>query len=95
MIEDLLHRLGLMQGWIFETLIEPMLYSLGLMNYAEDVFDWMWAPMFGGVAVIAAYVICRPLELWRPVEPRTDRAAVRTDITYTLIHRLGLVPVAV
>jgi sterol desaturase/sphingolipid hydroxylase (fatty acid hydroxylase superfamily) len=30
------------------------------------------------------------LERWRPVEPVTDRAAVRTDIVYTLIHRLGL-----
>jgi sterol desaturase/sphingolipid hydroxylase (fatty acid hydroxylase superfamily) len=94
-IDDLLHRLGLLQGWIFETLIEPLLYGLGLMNYAEDVFDWMWLPLFGGVAVIAAYLICRPLELWRPVEPRTDGQAVRTDITYTLVHRLGLVPLSV
>jgi hypothetical protein len=29
------------------------------------------------------------LERWRPVEPVTDRAAVRVDILYTLIHRLG------
>jgi sterol desaturase/sphingolipid hydroxylase (fatty acid hydroxylase superfamily) len=29
------------------------------------------------------------LERWRPVEPVTDRAAVRVDIVYTLIHRLG------
>jgi sterol desaturase/sphingolipid hydroxylase (fatty acid hydroxylase superfamily) len=95
MIDGLLHQLGLLQGWIFETAIEPLLYALGLMDYAEDVFDWMWVAMFGGVAVIAAYAICRPLELWRPVEPRADRKAIRTDVTYTLVHRLGLVPLIV
>jgi sterol desaturase/sphingolipid hydroxylase (fatty acid hydroxylase superfamily) len=31
-----------------------------------------------------------PLQRWRPVEPITDPAAVRVDILYTLIHRLGL-----
>lgn len=95
MIDDLLHRLGLLQGWIFETAILPVLYAFGLMDYADDVLDWMWVAMFGGVAVIVAYVVCRPLELWRPVEPRADRQAIRTDVTYTLVHRLGLVPLIV
>ena len=31
-----------------------------------------------------------PLQRWRPVEVITDRAAIRVDIVYTLIHRLGL-----
>jgi sterol desaturase/sphingolipid hydroxylase (fatty acid hydroxylase superfamily) len=31
-----------------------------------------------------------PLQRWRPVEPVTDRRAIRTDILYTLIHRLGV-----
>jgi len=95
MIDDLLHRLGLLQGWIFETAILPLLYAFGLMDYADDVFDWMWVMMFGGVAVIVAYLVCRPLELWRPVEPRGDRKAIRTDVTYTLVHRLGLIPLIV
>jgi sterol desaturase/sphingolipid hydroxylase (fatty acid hydroxylase superfamily) len=34
------------------------------------------------------------LEHWRPVDALTDRAAVRTDIVYTLIHRLGLMRLA-
>jgi sterol desaturase/sphingolipid hydroxylase (fatty acid hydroxylase superfamily) len=32
----------------------------------------------------------RALERWRPVEPVTDRRAVRVDMVYTLVHRLGL-----
>ena len=31
-----------------------------------------------------------PLQRWRPAEPVTDRATIRTDVLYTLIHRLGL-----
>jgi hypothetical protein len=31
-----------------------------------------------------------PLQRWRPVEPVVDRQAIRVDILYTLIHRLGL-----
>jgi sterol desaturase/sphingolipid hydroxylase (fatty acid hydroxylase superfamily) len=40
------------------------------------------------LGVMAALI--GPLQRWRPVEPITDRATVRTDILYTLIHRLGL-----
>jgi sterol desaturase/sphingolipid hydroxylase (fatty acid hydroxylase superfamily) len=31
-----------------------------------------------------------PLQRWRPAEPVVDRRAIRTDVLYTLIHRLGL-----
>jgi sterol desaturase/sphingolipid hydroxylase (fatty acid hydroxylase superfamily) len=31
-----------------------------------------------------------PLQRWRPAEPVVDRPAIRIDILYTLIHRLGL-----
>jgi sterol desaturase/sphingolipid hydroxylase (fatty acid hydroxylase superfamily) len=31
-----------------------------------------------------------PLQRWRPVEPVTDRATIRTDMLYTVVHRLGL-----
>jgi len=31
-----------------------------------------------------------PLQRWRAVEPVTDRRAIRIDVLYTLIHRLGL-----
>ncbi|MDP1534677.1 MAG: sterol desaturase family protein, partial [Rubrivivax sp.] len=44
-----------------------------------------------GLAQIAIMLtLFRALERWRPAEAVTDRAAVRVDIVYTLIHRLGL-----
>jgi sterol desaturase/sphingolipid hydroxylase (fatty acid hydroxylase superfamily) len=35
-------------------------------------------------------VVIAPLQRYRPVEAVVDRAAVRTDVLYTLIHRLGV-----
>jgi sterol desaturase/sphingolipid hydroxylase (fatty acid hydroxylase superfamily) len=80
------------QGSIFETAIQPVLFQLGLMDWSEDVFDGVEFALYGALAVILAYALFRPLELWRPVERWGDRRGVRTDIVYTLIHRLGVVP---
>ncbi len=35
-------------------------------------------------------VLIGPLEKWRPVEPVTEPSAIKVDVIYTLIHRLGL-----
>jgi sterol desaturase/sphingolipid hydroxylase (fatty acid hydroxylase superfamily) len=80
------------QGTVFETAIQPVLFQLGLMDWAEDVFDGVEFALYGAVAVALAYLLFRPLELWRPVERWDDRGPVRTDIVYTLIHRIGVVP---
>jgi len=49
------------------------------------------APEWSGRELIRAIALCAlTLERRRPVEPITNRAAVRVDIVYTLIHRLGL-----
>jgi sterol desaturase/sphingolipid hydroxylase (fatty acid hydroxylase superfamily) len=80
------------QGTIFETAIEPALFRLGLMDWAESVFDGVGFAIYGAVAVALVYILFRPLELWRPVETWSDRRAVRTDVVYTIVHRIGIVP---
>lgn len=80
------------QGSIFEVAIQPALFRLGLMDWSEDIFDGIAFALYGALAVGLAYVLFRPLELWRPAEAWSDRKPVRTDIAYTLIHRLGVVP---
>ena len=80
------------QGAIFETAIEPVLFHFGLMDWAEDVFDGVEFALYGAVAVVLTYILFRPLELVRPVERWDDKKAVRTDIIYTLVHKLGVVP---
>jgi sterol desaturase/sphingolipid hydroxylase (fatty acid hydroxylase superfamily) len=95
MIDRLQHFIEEVQGTIFEGAIQPGLYRLGLIDWSEDVFDGVGFVLFGALAVVLAYVLFRPLELWRPVERWAERRAVRTDVVYTLVHRLGAVPVII
>jgi sterol desaturase/sphingolipid hydroxylase (fatty acid hydroxylase superfamily) len=46
--------------------------------------------LVGLIQLVVLVAVSGPLQRWRPVELVTDRAAVRTDIVYTIIHRLGL-----
>ena len=78
------------QEWLFNAAIQPLMLALGLANLLEDGFAataWLLA---GVLQILVLLAIVGPLQRWRPVEPVTDRATIRTDILYTLIHRLGL-----
>jgi sterol desaturase/sphingolipid hydroxylase (fatty acid hydroxylase superfamily) len=46
--------------------------------------------LVGVIQIVVMLAVIGPLQRWRPVEPLSDRRAVRTDVIYTLIHRLGL-----
>ena len=77
-------------GWLFETLLQPLLYAVGAMDYAEDAYAWLDFALFGLLGIAVVVLVCRPLEAWRPVEPVTDRRAIRTDMLYTFLSRLGI-----
>ena len=79
-------------GWIFEHALQPLLYAAGLMDWAEDAYGWLDFALFGLFGIAVVWLVCRPLEAWRPVEPVADRRSVRTDILYTFLTRLGLLP---
>ena len=78
------------QQWLFETLVQPLVFALGLGNLVEDAFRATGWLLVGLLQIAVLLAVIGPLQRWRPVEPVTDRAAIRTDIVYTLVHRLGL-----
>jgi sterol desaturase/sphingolipid hydroxylase (fatty acid hydroxylase superfamily) len=92
MIDSFLWLVGQIQGAVFEQAVQPALYQLGLIDWSEDAFDSIEFALFGSLEVVLAYLLFRPLEFWRPAESWNERGAVRTDVVYTLVHRLGLVP---
>ncbi|MBI5258457.1 MAG: sterol desaturase family protein [Burkholderiales bacterium] len=81
---------GEAQQALFEGIVQPLMFHAGLGNLLEDGFRATGWLLVGLIQIVVMLTAMRALERWRPVEPVTDRAAVRTDIVYTLIHRLGL-----
>ncbi|RZS81074.1 sterol desaturase family protein [Pigmentiphaga kullae] len=79
-----------MQQWLFETLVQPLLFHLGLGSILEDAYDGTMWLLLGVLQLIIMLAVFGPLQRWRPVEKIVDRASVRLDILYTAIHSLGL-----
>ena len=82
------------QQGLFEAWVSPAMFAMGLGNLLEDGFAATGWLLVGLAQLVVLVAVIGPLQRWRPAEPVTDRAAVRTDIGYTLIHRLGLFRVA-
>ena len=79
-------------GWLQEHALVPMLWQLGLIQWEEVSQGWAVFAIYGLVQMVATYMICVPLERWRPVERWPDRRSVVTDIVYTLVSRIGILP---
>jgi sterol desaturase/sphingolipid hydroxylase (fatty acid hydroxylase superfamily) len=79
-------------GWLQEHLLLPALYALGLMQWEDVSFGWALFAVYGVAQVIVTFAVCLPLERWRPVERWPDSKAVLVDVLYTLISRVGLLP---
>ena len=76
---------------LFEAVVQPLMYHGGLGNLMAEGYRATGWLLVGLMQIAIMVLAMRALERRRPVEPVTDRRAVRTDIVYTLIHRLGLV----
>ena len=94
MFDWLTDAFSALQGWFFETVIQPLVYAVGLGGWTEDAFDATGWLLVGLIQVVVLLAVIGPLQRWRAVEPVTDRRAIRIDVLYTLIHRLGLVRLA-
>ncbi|MGK6310379.1 sterol desaturase family protein [Variovorax sp. DT-64] len=78
------------QQWLFEAAVQPLVYAVGLGGWVEDAFDATGWLLVGLIQIGVLVALIGPLQRWRPAEPVVDRPAIRIDILYTLIHRLGL-----
>ena len=89
-ISSLSDAFGNVQQWLFETLVQPAVYGLGMGNLLEDAYEATGWLMVGLIQLLVMLCLLAPLQRWRPVEPLRDRIAVRVDMVYTFIHRAGL-----
>lgn len=82
---------GAAQQWLFEAVVQPVVFAVGLGARVEEAFDGTGWLLIGLLQLAVMVTAIAALERWRPVEAVVDRRAVRTDVVFTLIHRLGLV----
>jgi len=90
MMHFLVDRFYDVQGWLFQSLVQPFLYLSGLGDVAEDAYNGTEWFLLGVVELTLLYLVLRPLEAWIPAAPVVDPAARRNDFVYTCLHRLGI-----
>ena len=82
------------QQGLFEQAVQPLMFAAGLGNLLAEGYRATGWLMVGALQIAVMLTLFAALERWRPVEAISDRAAVRVDVVYTLLHRLGLFRVA-
>ena len=90
-METLSNLFAVVLDRVFEGAVLPAVYAFGLMTYAEMAFDATELFLIGVIEVSLMAIIFGAMEAWWPVEQWTGRKAVRVDVIYTLLNRLGLV----
>ena len=78
------------QEVLFETVFQPLAFAWGFASRLENVYAATGWLLIGVLQIAVMLVVIGPLQRWRPAEVITDTTAVRTDVIYTLIHRLGI-----
>jgi sterol desaturase/sphingolipid hydroxylase (fatty acid hydroxylase superfamily) len=95
MIQLLADWLGQAQGWLFETVIQPLIYYTGMGDITEEAFEGTEWLLIGLCELLLIFVVLRPLEALIPVHAFTDKRARWNDFIYTVLQRIGLFPVLV
>ncbi len=80
-----------LHGQVFETAVLPLLHALGFGGYAELAFDATEFFLIGAIEITVLAILLGALEKWRPLEMQTE-ADTRVDVIYTMLQRLGFVP---
>ena len=90
MIEWMQDQFSVAQQWLFETVVQPIAFELGAGNLLEDAYNGTGWLVMGLLQIVVLLAVIGPMQRRWPAEPLTGRRAIRVDLLYTLIHRLGL-----
>ena len=81
---------GILQQRLFESVVQPIAFASGMGNLLDLAYDGTGWVLVGVLQFAVMLAVFYPLEMAFPVFKVTDWRAVRVDILYTAIHRLGL-----
>ncbi len=80
---------GLQQS-LFEAVVLPITFAMGQGNLLEKAYEGTGWLVVGLLQIAVMLVVIGPMQKWWPAESQKDAQAIRIDVLYTLIHRLGL-----
>ena len=89
-MDTLTDLFALAQQGLFEWLVQPLALLAGQANLLEKAYEGTGWLLVGLVQIAVMLLLIGPMQRLWPAEPLHDPGAVRTDVLYTLIHRLGL-----
>ena len=89
MIEAWIDWFATAQTWLFEALVQPLVFALGLGEFVEEAFTATEWVLVGACELLILFILLRPLEALMPVHAITDKRARWTDFIYTALYRLG------
>jgi sterol desaturase/sphingolipid hydroxylase (fatty acid hydroxylase superfamily) len=90
--------LAWLQQGLYQGVFQPLLYAAGWMQFDEIAFDATEWLLIGALEVVLLWLVLGAFERRWPAQSvstmdperrRQRRAAIRTDVIYTLLHRLG------
>jgi len=88
--EFLTDGFAFLQLVLFESVVQPIAFFIGAGNLLDIAYEGTGWLMVGIVQIMVMVLVIGPLEKWIPAEPVVSPNAVKVDVIYTLIHRLGL-----
>lgn len=90
-IQPITDAFGRLQQALFEVVVQPVLFHTGQGNLLEDGYAATGWLLVGLIQLALMLLLFAPLQRWRPAETQAAGGrAVRVDVLYTLLHRLGL-----
>lgn len=91
MFEWIANLFAELHGHVFQTAVLPLLHAAGYGGYAELAFDATEIFLIGAIEITLLAIVLGALERWHPLEQQ-DEHEKRVDVIYTLLQRLGFVP---
>ena len=76
-------------------LAQPLVHDLGLTEFYDDVPAGVEALTLGVLQIAVIVLVFRPLEALAPAQRWENRRLVRVDVVYTLLNKLGIIPLAI
>ena len=79
-----------LQQALFEAVLQPIAFAAGQGHLLEKAYEGTGWLVVGLLQIAVMLTVIGPLQRLWPAESQTDAQAIRVDVLYTLIHRLGL-----